>query len=67
MFFFQHGIMITKEELDARLSEEQEDINQDITVIPNIVLLIWLQLIVHIGRAISTFTYPCSAILTVHS
>jgi hypothetical protein len=59
--------MITKEELDARLSEEQEDINQDITVIPNIVLLIWLQLIVHIDRPISTFTYPCSAILTVHS
>jgi hypothetical protein len=31
-FFFQHGIMITKEEMDARLSEEQEEINQDIMV-----------------------------------
>jgi hypothetical protein len=31
-FFFQHGIMITKEEMDARLSEEQDEINQDIMV-----------------------------------
>jgi hypothetical protein len=28
----QHGIMITKEELYARLNEERDDINQDITV-----------------------------------
>jgi hypothetical protein len=28
----QHGIMITKEELYARLNEEREDVNQDITV-----------------------------------
>uniref|UniRef100_A0A453FLN6 Uncharacterized protein n=3 Tax=Aegilops tauschii TaxID=37682 RepID=A0A453FLN6_AEGTS len=31
-----HGIMITKEELDARLMEEEEDINQDITYIPEV-------------------------------
>lgn len=28
----QHGIMITKEELYARLNEERDDVNQDITV-----------------------------------
>jgi len=32
----QHGIMITKEELYARLNEERDDINQDITYIPEV-------------------------------
>ncbi|GJM93012.1 hypothetical protein PR202_ga09526 [Eleusine coracana subsp. coracana] len=32
----QHGIMITKEELYARLNEEREDVNQDITYIPEV-------------------------------
>jgi hypothetical protein len=33
---FKHGIMITKEELYARLNEEMEDINQDITYLPEV-------------------------------
>ncbi|KAL6845221.1 hypothetical protein ACP4OV_024716 [Aristida adscensionis] len=35
-FLMEHGIMITKEELYARLNEEREDINQDITYIPEV-------------------------------
>ncbi|XP_020175545.1 protein PLASTID TRANSCRIPTIONALLY ACTIVE 12, chloroplastic [Aegilops tauschii subsp. strangulata] len=35
-YLMEHGIMITKEELDARLMEEEEDINQDITYIPEV-------------------------------
>ncbi|XP_062222604.1 protein PLASTID TRANSCRIPTIONALLY ACTIVE 12, chloroplastic-like isoform X2 [Phragmites australis] len=35
-YLMEHGIMITKEELYARLNEEREDINQDITYIPEI-------------------------------
>ncbi|ONM37552.1 protein PLASTID TRANSCRIPTIONALLY ACTIVE 12, chloroplastic isoform X1 [Zea mays] len=33
-YLMEHGIMITKEELYARLNEEREDVNQDITYIP---------------------------------
>ncbi|CAM0883490.1 unnamed protein product [Alopecurus aequalis] len=35
-YLMEHGIMITKEELDARLSEEQQEINEDITYIPEV-------------------------------
>uniref|UniRef100_A0A0E0C888 Uncharacterized protein n=1 Tax=Oryza meridionalis TaxID=40149 RepID=A0A0E0C888_9ORYZ len=35
-YLMEHGIMITKEELYARLNEEMEDINQDITYLPEV-------------------------------
>ncbi|KAL5227247.1 hypothetical protein ABZP36_015512 [Zizania latifolia] len=35
-YLMEHGIMITKDELHARLNEEMEDINQDITYIPEV-------------------------------
>ncbi|XP_047083069.1 protein PLASTID TRANSCRIPTIONALLY ACTIVE 12, chloroplastic isoform X2 [Lolium rigidum] len=35
-YLMEHGIMITKEEMDARLSEEQEEMNQDIMYIPEV-------------------------------
>ncbi|PUZ54590.1 hypothetical protein GQ55_5G144200 [Panicum hallii var. hallii] len=35
-YLMEHGIMITKEELYARLNEERDDINQDITYIPEV-------------------------------
>jgi len=35
-YLMEHGIMITKEELYARLNEEREDVNQDITYIPEV-------------------------------
>ncbi|KAK1668077.1 hypothetical protein QYE76_056236 [Lolium multiflorum] len=35
-YLMEHGIMITKEEMDARLSEEQDEINQDIMYIPEV-------------------------------
>uniref|UniRef100_A0A0A9G6M9 Uncharacterized protein n=2 Tax=Arundo donax TaxID=35708 RepID=A0A0A9G6M9_ARUDO len=35
-YLMEHGIMITKEELYARLNQEREDVNQDITYIPEV-------------------------------
>ncbi|CAO1946126.1 unnamed protein product [Urochloa humidicola] len=35
-YLMEHGIMITKEELYARLNQERDDINQDITYIPEV-------------------------------
>nr|CAB3478425.1 unnamed protein product [Digitaria exilis] len=35
-YLMEHGTMITKEELYARLNEERDDVNQDITYIPEV-------------------------------